>query len=224
MRAALETILRTALFVGLLGLILWPLELLWPRRAPRFTARIWLVDLCYLLLGALTLRLGVEPLLATLSPLLPARPPTAWRLLASFLGAELCSYAVHRAMHQVPWLWRFHAVHHAPRELDWLKAWHQHPVDVALHAVATAIPGLLLGAPLSGLVGLILLRRGYTAVLHANLRLPIARGRWSTWLGHVLATPAFHHAHHSHEPRLFNANYAGTFPFLDRLFGTWRAT
>lgn len=216
MRTALDTMIKVAVFAGVLGLILWPLELLHPRHAPRFTARTWLADLGYLVLGALVLRGAVEPLLAALAHVLPARSSTAGRLFLGFLGAELATYGVHRAMHKVPLLWRLHAVHHAPRQLDWLKAWRQHPLEVAIHAVAAALPGLLLGAPLSGLGALIVLRRMYTAFLHANVRLELGP------LAHILATPAFHHAHHSHDPRLFNANYASTFPFIDRLFGTFR--
>lgn len=226
MRAALETVARVLLFAALLGLILWPLELLWPRHAPRLTAREWLVDLGYLVLGALTLRLLVDPLLAALAARAPARPShqaAAWRLCASFLGAELCAYALHRAMHEIPWLWRLHAVHHAPRELDWLKAWRQHPLEVALHALAVAVPGLLLGAPLAGLGALWVLRRGYTALLHANVELPSGWPRRLGFLGHLVATPAFHRAHHSHDPRLYNRNYASTFPLLDRLFGSYHS-
>ncbi|MFO0579283.1 MAG: sterol desaturase family protein [Polyangia bacterium] len=222
MRTALETVGQVLLFTALLGLILWPLELLWPRRAPRLTPRAWLVDLGCLVLGALTLRLLVDPLLAALTARVPARPAAAWRLGASFLGAELGAYALHRAMHELPWLWRLHAVHHAPRELDWMKAWRQHPIEVALHALVVAVPGLLVGAPLAGLGALWLLRRIYTALLHANvdLRLPPGRLRF---LGQLVATPAFHRAHHSHDPRLYNSNYASTFPLLDRLFGTYCA-
>lgn len=217
MPAALGILLKVAVFVGVLGLLLWPLELLFPRHAPRFTPRTWLADLGYLMLGALVLRGAVEPLLAAIASVLPARAPTAGRLLLAFLGAELFTYGAHRAMHEVPGLWRFHAVHHAPQRLDWLKAFRQHPLDVAIHAVAASLPGLLLGAPLSGLGALIVLRRLYTAFLHANVRLGLGP------LAHLLATPAFHHAHHSHDPRLFNANYASTFPFLDHLFGTFRS-
>ena len=84
-----------------------------------------------------------------------------------------------------------------------------------------AVPGLLVGAPLAGLGALWLLRRGYTALLHANVDLRLPPGRLEL-LGQLVATPAFHRAHHSHDPRLHNSNYASTFPLLDRLFGTYR--
>jgi sterol desaturase/sphingolipid hydroxylase (fatty acid hydroxylase superfamily) len=132
----------------------------------------------------------------------------------AFLGAEVMAYLAHRAMHEVPWLWRFHAVHHAPRALSWTAAWRQHPVDVALHALAVAVPGLLLGVSLSAFASVVLLRRLWTALLHANVRFDFGP------LEGVIATPRFHHLHHSPQRRFFNANYAGLLPVLDVLFGT----
>ena len=196
--------LRLLAFVALVGAILWPLEHLFPRVAPRITPRAWLVDFGWLALGALTLHVVVRPLVAGNGSTEPAR------VVLAFLGAELMAYATHRAMHELPWLARFHAVHHTHDTLDWLKAWRQHPVDVALHAFAVAIPGLLLGGSWAQFGTIILLRRVWTGLLHANVRLRFG------WLEEVVATPHFHHMHH-HRPRV---NYAGLLPVIDRLFGT----
>ena len=67
-----------------------------------------------------------------------ARPPFAVsrsgsRFLEAVLVADLAQYAVHRAFHRVPLLWRFHAVHHSSRDLDWLAGSRLHLLD----AVAT---------------------------------------------------------------------------------------
>jgi len=201
------TIERSLAFVALMGAVCWPLELLWPRRAPRFTPRTWLADLGWLVLGAFTLTWLVGPLLRAV-PVTPS--PTPLKLVLAFIGAEVMAYASHRAMHEVPWLWRFHAVHHGPRELDWLKAWRQHPIDVAIHALCVGLPGVLLGAPLSGLAGFLLVRRLWTALLHANTRMTLGP------LENVIVSPDFHHLHHARG----GVNYAGLFPWLDRLFGT----
>ena len=38
---------------------------------------------------------------------------------------------------------------------------------------------------------------------------------------HVVATPAFHHWHHTNDsPELYNKNYASMLPWIDRVFGT----
>lgn len=216
MPTPLELVVRTAVFVVLMALILWPLELLWPRERPRFTPRAWLGDLGWLVVGVGTLNAVAAPIVSFLAMWMPPPTPSLWRLLASFLGAEFLAYVLHRGMHEVPWLWRFHALHHAPRQLDWLKTWRQHPLDLLLHALVVALPGLLLGASLSSLSSLVLLRRVYTALLHANLSL-----RWGV-LEHIMVTPDFHHTHHALDHQGRRGNYAGTFPWLDRLFGTWQ--
>ncbi len=204
---------RTLLFVALSAALFVPLERIWPRVRRAFDLRTLAVDVGWLLLGALTLTLIVGPLLRLVRD---GIVNDDWRLALAFVGAELLSYACHRAMHAVPWLWRIHAVHHGPRQLSWSNAWRQHPIDVALHALVVAIPGLVLGVSLSSLAGFVLLRRLWTVFLHANVRARLGI------LEDLVAMPAFHHAHHSHDPRLFNANFAGLFPWIDRIFGTYR--
>jgi len=42
------------------------------------------------------------------------------QLMLCLLVADLAEYAVHRAYHEVPWLWKVHSVHHSVNTLDWL--------------------------------------------------------------------------------------------------------
>jgi sterol desaturase/sphingolipid hydroxylase (fatty acid hydroxylase superfamily) len=130
---------------------------------------------------------------------------------------ELAGYALHRAMHAHPALWRFHRVHHESEALDWLSAWRQHPVDALLQALVTSLPGVVLGLPLSQFLGLVLLRRLWTSFIHANVQVRLA------WLAPWVATPGFHHGHHGSGAGDLDRNFAGTLPVLDRIFGTLRA-
>lgn len=136
------------------------------------------------------------------------------RIVAALALAELAGYAIHRLMHRLPWLWRFHALHHEPMHLHWLVAWRQHPVDFVVHGLAVGLPGALLGASLADYAAVVLLRKAYTTFLHANLRWRL-RGveRW-------IATPDYHALHHSHAPQDRDRNFAGMFPVIDRMFGT----
>ncbi|HUP04598.1 MAG TPA: sterol desaturase family protein, partial [Bryobacteraceae bacterium] len=61
-----------------------------------------------------------------------------------------------------------------------------------------------------------LLGNGWGYFIHANLRWRFG------WLENVIATPAFHHWHH-HNARAGHrhGNYAPTWPWIDRIFGTW---
>ena len=160
---------------------------------------------------------------ATAAALVAARWPAMFRVgatpdwprfVASLALGELLSYAMHRAMHASPLLWRVHRVHHG-EHVDWLAAWRMHPVDASLHVAATITPAILLQVPLAAHAAVSIARRLYTSFLHAQ-------GAWRlTWLDRVVATPAFHHAHH--DERAPAANFAALFPFLDVAFGTWRS-
>lgn len=135
------------------------------------------------------------------------------RTAAAWLIAEVLLYAVHRAQHGVPLLWRFHRLHHRARELTWAHAWHVHPIDVALFAGAAAVASSIAGAPLPTAAAFVVGRRAWTVLLHANVAWPASA------LDRVVATPRFHHRHHRED--LPAANFAATLPVLDQLFGSW---
>lgn len=42
------------------------------------------------------------------------------QLLLCILVADLVQYWMHRAHHEIPFLWRFYAVHHSAKTMDWL--------------------------------------------------------------------------------------------------------
>src|SRR5262245_53070788 len=134
------------------------------------------------------------------------------RIALAWCLSELFAYGVHRAMHRVPWLWRFHRMHHAPEPIAWHRSWWIHPLDVALFACAATLACALAGAPLVAAPWLLVLRRVWAILQHANVAWP------PTLLDHVLVTPSLHHRHHD-EARPA-ANFAGTFSILDRVFGT----
>jgi sterol desaturase/sphingolipid hydroxylase (fatty acid hydroxylase superfamily) len=209
----------------LFGALLVPLEVLWPARA-QGRMRLGLgTDLLYSALSTAVIgTLGVA-LLAGMSLLCRAILPDALpQALASLplvtqlglivLLAELGGYWTHRLSHTVPALWRFHVVHHSPRELDWLSAHRQHPVEVLWLVGVAHLPVALLGFDTSAIGLFILFQKLHTAFVHANVRLPT--GRWEAWI----AGPRFHRWHHARDGGA--ENLASLFPWMDRLFGTWR--
>lgn len=211
----LALLLGTSVFLVLMAGLFIPLEGWSPRRAVQVPART--IGLCVGLLFVDVLVMewiggAVLDELAELGPVL--EQTSGARIAAALVLAEFAGYAIHRLMHRVPWLWRFHAVHHAPTELHWLEAWRQHPVDFVIHGIAVGLPAALLGASLADFAAVVLLRKTYTTFLHANLSWRL-RGleRW-------IATPDYHALHHSHEPQDRDRNFAGMLPVLDRLFGT----
>jgi sterol desaturase/sphingolipid hydroxylase (fatty acid hydroxylase superfamily) len=104
-------------------------------------------------------------------------------------------------------------VHHAPGLVAWHRSWWIHPVDIALFALATDAACLVAGAPHTAAAWLIVVRRVWSLLLHANIAWP------DTAADHVLVTPSFHDRHHRED--LPPANFAASFAIVDRVFRTW---
>ncbi len=136
------------------------------------------------------------------------------QLLLCLLVADLAEYAVHRAYHEVPWLWRIHSVHHSVETLDWLAGSRLHMAEILVTRIAVLTPLFLLGFDKS-VVDMYIVIVGFQAVFnHANVHLP-----WGP-LKYLIVTPDFHHWHHSSEKVAIDKNYAAHFSFIDHLFGT----
>ncbi|MFX8230909.1 sterol desaturase family protein, partial [Acinetobacter baumannii] len=67
------------------------------------------------------------------------------QLLLCMLVADLMEYVTHRAYHEVPFLWRFHAVHHSVKTMDWLAGSRQHILELIVTRVAVLGPLFVLG-------------------------------------------------------------------------------
>ncbi len=136
-------------------------------------------------------------------------------LLAVFC-ADLAQAMLHRAYHNIPWLWKFHAVHHSSRHMDWLAGSRVHLVEILLTRSAVLLPLVIVGfAPAAVNAYVILV--GIQAVLaHANLRINFG------WLEYLIVTPRYHHWHHAREPAYVDVNYAIHLPLVDMLMGTFK--
>jgi sterol desaturase/sphingolipid hydroxylase (fatty acid hydroxylase superfamily) len=140
--------------------------------------------------------------------------PLAASLLLLMLVADLIEYWVHRALHEVPLLWRVHAVHHSITTVDWLAGSRLHLVEVLLMRTLVLAPNYVLGFSKEA-IDIYIVIVGTQAVLnHANVNIRLGP------LRHVLVTPNFHHWHHAQDSEAIDRNYAGQFAFLDHLFGT----
>ena len=143
------------------------------------------------------------------------RLPLALQVVLLVLVADLSQYWVHRTFHTVPFLWRFHAIHHSAEEMDWLAGSRLHLVDVIVTRGLTYVPIFLLGFSTASLTVYVFLVAAQATFIHANVRWtfrPVRR---------VIATPAFHHWHHSAEREAVDRNFAVHTPIWDVLFGTY---
>jgi lathosterol oxidase len=192
-------------------------------REQRILRRGWRTDLAHffashLLVQVLAL-LTIAPAQLLLGGLVSSRlhavvsaQPLALQVVQVIALADLFQYAIHRAFHALPWLWRFHAIHHSSEEMDWLAGSRLHLVDVVVTRAASFAPLFALGFSERALVVYLVFVSFQAVFLHANVRFNFGPLRW------LVATPEFHHWHHAREP--VDTNFAVHLPCIDRLFGT----
>ena len=215
----LNLVLYSAVFV--------PLERLFALRPEQSVfRRQWPVDLTYFFINSLLIEVltiltlkpaviffdwaRVEPVRGAVALL-----PLPAQVLALLLVADFTQYWVHRAFHRSRWLWRFHAIHHSIEQMDWLAGSRLHLVDVIATRGLTYVPIFVLGFSEPALMVYVFLVAIQATFIHANVRWTF-RG-WQR----IVATPAFHHWHHSAEPQSIDKNFAVHTPAWDLLFGTF---
>lgn len=141
--------------------------------------------------------------------------PLALQVLILALCADFVLYWVHRAFHEFPRLWPFHAVHHCAEHMDWIAGSRTHLVQTIVDRTLVMVPLYLLGTTEQALNLYVVLAALQAVFTHANVGIPTGP------LKYVLVTPQYHHWHHSSDKPAIDTNYAVHFPLYDRLFGTY---
>lgn len=219
--------IRLTVWLALLAVAFLPIERLFTLRK-RQSRRSMLADIGYYYLNGIAPALLLAMPLAAVSAVVRAVTPAAYvqavaslplwlATVAGLIVAEFGTYFAHRWCHRSAWLWQFHAVHHTPDHLDWLANSRAHPIDIVITRLGGLVPLYLLGLDKSGsgLAPMIITIIGtfWSFFVHANVRWRFG------WLEQVIATPAFHHWHHTNDEHR-DRNFAATLPVMDRLFGT----
>jgi sterol desaturase/sphingolipid hydroxylase (fatty acid hydroxylase superfamily) len=143
-----------------------------------------------------------------------ASQPLMLQWIEVLIGGDLTGYCSHRLFHRQP-LWRFHAIHHSSETLDWLAAARVHPLNEAISRMLQLIPFFILGFDPRVVAAAVPFLTFYAIFLHANLRWDFGPLRYA------IATPRFHRWHHTSESEGLDKNFAGLFPWIDLLFGTF---
>ncbi len=206
-------------------LIFIPLErilAMHPRQ--RIVRRGWWNDVIYLFLnGGLTnlvIIIMIAGTLAVSAWLIPqvriavVGQPYWLQIVEVVLIADLGLYSAHRMVHAIPLLWRFHQIHHSNEELDWLAAFRVHPVDQIATKGIALLPVFALGFSDAAIAVFAFLSHWHAILVHSNISIGFGPLRW------LIASPDFHHWHHSNEVAARNKNFAGQLSLLDVLFGT----
>jgi sterol desaturase/sphingolipid hydroxylase (fatty acid hydroxylase superfamily) len=193
-------VFRLCLWLMLLIALFVPLERLFAQRPSKFLRPQIGNDLAYYFLSSLVPAALMSVPLAVLATLVQKVLPAGFHdsvhglplwltISAGLIVADIGSYWGHRLSHEIGFLWRFHAIHHSAEHIDFL-------VNGGMLPIAITLIGTFMGF-----------------FLHANVRLRFGPLEW------LVATPAFHHWHHSRTDHI-DHNYAATFPWIDRMFGT----
>lgn len=140
--------------------------------------------------------------------------PILFQALAILLIFDFGQYWMHRGMHNWTPLWLTHAPHHHITQLNALKGSVGNPIELFL--IGLGIGGffdfLPRAALLAGGIGMAI-----GAYTHANIRFNTPR-----WWSFLFNTVEHHSLHHSPDYDSSRTNYANTFIFIDRIFGTCR--
>ena len=141
--------------------------------------------------------------------------PLLVQVFLIMLVTDLAQYWVHRAFHQLPFLWRFHRIHHSVEKMDWLAGSRLHIVDVITTRSLSLVPMVFLGFSVEAINIYLPILALQSVFIHCNLEFELA------WLQKFLTTPKYHHWHHTSDAGHLDKNFAVSLPFLDRLFGTY---
>lgn len=141
--------------------------------------------------------------------------PTVVQVLFLVFCADFVLYWSHRAFHEVPALWKFHAVHHSVEYMDWMAGSRNHVLQTFVDRCLVMVPLYLLGTTKEVLDLYVAFAAFQAVYVHANVGIPLGP------LKYIVATPQYHHWHHSSQSPAIDTNYAVHMPFYDRLFGTY---
>lgn len=223
-------VLRLCLWLMLLIALFVPLERLFAQRPSKFLRPQIGNDLAYYFLSSLLPAALMSVPLAVLATVVQKVLPAGFHdsvhglplwltISAGLIVADIGSYWGHRLSHEIRFLWRFHAIHHSAEHIDFLVNGRAHPIDMVVTRMSGLLPLYILGLGSAGPAGsmlpiaITLIGTFMGFFLHANVRLRFGPLEW------LVATPAFHHWHHSRTDHI-DHNYAATFPWIDRMFGT----
>ena len=145
-----------------------------------------------------------------------------------FILNDFSKFIIHRALHRIPFLWRFHAVHHSATSMSPLTLYRIHPLELALNALRSLLvnvltSGLFLYLFKNNLTILDLLGVNIFVFLFnmagSNLRhshIWIGFGRWERFF----ISPAQHQIHHSAQRKHFDKNFGSALAIWDVFFNT----
>jgi sterol desaturase/sphingolipid hydroxylase (fatty acid hydroxylase superfamily) len=210
----------------LMTLIFSPIEVIWPAYPKQSVFRPeWLLDVGYFLSTHLPIQITSFLILLPATQFTQvlsndsaraamAHLPWLVQFFLAVLVADLAEYAIHRAFHSVPFMWRFHAIHHSSKALDWLAGSRAHLVEDVVVRGFMLVPMMFVFSQ-GIIVAYLLFVTIHATWAHCNF------GPTLEWLEPYLVLPRFHHWHHTSQRESIDRNYAIHVPWIDKIFGTY---
>ena len=156
---------------------------------------------------------GIENIVAIEVQSLPV-----WsQLLIMFIIADFIQWNVHRMLHRVPWMWKFHKVHHSVKEMGFAAQFRFHFLETIVYKSIQYIPLAMIGFGIEQFFVVHMFAVFVGHLNHANLDWNYGK------LGYVLNNPRMHIWHHSKElpeNHPYGMNFGLTLSIWDYLFRT----
>ena len=144
-----------------------------------------------------------------------------------FVVSDFTRYWLHRFMHTLPLLWRFHAIHHSAKVLTPITFYRVHPVENILFGLRFSLSiGLVTGIFVYLFGGMLSLKDVLGVniivfvfnIIGSNLRHSHIKLSYFRWLEKIFISPFQHQINHS--TLFYNYNFGGTLALWDLCFNT----
>jgi 3-mercaptopyruvate sulfurtransferase SseA/sterol desaturase/sphingolipid hydroxylase (fatty acid hydroxylase superfamily) len=138
-------------------------------------------------------------------------------LVVGFFVRDYVQWWIHRLLHRVPFLWKFHKVHHSVEQMGFAAHLRYHWMENVVYRTLEYIPLALIGIGLGDffIIHIFTLAVGHWN--HSNINVNIGP------LKYIFNNPAMHIWHHSYElpeERKYGANFGLTLSIWDYIYGT----
>ncbi len=173
------------------------------------------VQLLFIFSGVIGLASLITPASEPGYGIWPREWPMWLQVVMGVVAAEFGLYWVHRAGHEVPLIWRFHAVHHSVTKLWFLNTGRFHFVDSLLSIVLGLAILLVMGAPMEVVKWLSAITAFIGMLTHCNVEMRFGP------LNYIFNTPGLHRWHHSKDLKEGNRNYCENVMIWDHVFGSY---
>ena len=138
-----------------------------------------------------------------------------WMLIPCYILFDLCSYWSHRISHENRFFWATHIVHHSAENYNL-------SVSFRLSWVQNVKIFFFLPVFLMGFHPVVIFAVSQASVLFQFWVHTEYIKKMHPIIEYLLATPSNHRVHHGTQEKYLDKNYAATFIFWDRMFGTFQ--